>query len=109
MALADARGNKEGAQHAGADLVCHQSQVLVQRLTQTHYGVFGDVVNAHIGRIQQARHAGRIHNMALVLRVFLGLGQHHGRKHPHAVGHTHEVNAHHPLPVLECVFPNQTA
>ena len=45
--------------------------------------------------------------MALVGRVFGSGFQHHRGEHAHAMGHAHEVDAQHPFPVLEGVFPDQ--
>ncbi len=107
--MADARGHEEGAQHAGADLVGDQGQVLVQRLGQAHHGVLADVVDAHVGRRQQPGHAGRVDDVALEGRIGLGRLQHHGREQPHAVDHAPEVDAQHPLPIFQRVLPDQPA
>jgi len=47
--------------------------------------------------------------VAVVGRVGLGGGQHHRREQAHAVHHAHQVDAQHPFPVAECVFPDQAA
>ncbi|MCY1548430.1 hypothetical protein D9M68_845390 [compost metagenome] len=46
--------------------------------------------------------------MALVRRVLLRGGQHQRREDAHAVDHAVEVDAEHPFPVLQRVFPEQS-
>ena len=109
VALADAGGHKVRAQHAGADLVGNERQVLVQRFRQRHHGVLAHVVNAHVGRVQQASHAGRVDDVATPGGVGLGGGQHHGGEKAHAMHHAPQVHAQHPLPVFDGVLPHQAA
>ena len=108
VALADACGHKIRAQDTRADLVGDQLKVLVQSFGEGHHSVFAHVVNAHVGRGEQAGHAGGVDNVPPVRRIGFGRGQHHGREQADPVHHAPEVDAHHPFPVCNRVFPNQT-
>ena len=109
MALADAGGHKVRAQHAGTDLVADQLQVLVKGFSQRHHSMLADVVDAHIGRRQQTRHAGGVDDVALISRICFGSLQHHGREQAHTMHDTPKVDAEHPLPVGHRIFPDQSA
>ena len=109
MTLADAGRYKKRAKHRRTDLIRDQGQVLVQCLAERHHGVFADVVNPHVGRIEQPGHAGGVDDMTLPAGVLLGRCQHHRGEDAHAMDHTHHVDAQHPFPVFDRVFPNQTA
>ena len=108
MALADARGHKVRAEDTGADLVSDQTQVLVKRLGETDHGVLAHVVHTHVGRCEQARHAGGVDDVAPIGRIGLGGRQHHGREQPHPVDHTPDIDTQHPFPVAHRVFPDQS-
>ena len=71
--------------------------------------MLADVVDAHVRRVQQAGHRGGVDDVALVGRVLRGGLQHHRREHAHAVHHAHQVDAEHPVPVLQRVLPDQPA
>ena len=109
MALADARRHKVRAQNAGTDLIRNQFQILVQGFSQSDYGMFADVVHAHVGCCQQAGHTGCIDDVTFVMRVFFGCFQHHGREQANAMHHTPNIDTQDPLPIGHSVFPNQTA
>jgi hypothetical protein len=59
--------------------------------------------------VTKASHAGGVDDVTLISRVFFGSVEHHGREYAHAVGHAHQVDADHPLPVGRCVFPDQAS
>jgi hypothetical protein len=109
LAAGDAGGHEVRAQQARADLVGDQVQVLVQRLGQAHDGGLGRVVDAHVGRREQAGHAGGVGDVAAVARVFGGGFEHHRREQAHAVDHAPQVDAQHPFPVGNGVLPHQAA
>ena len=71
LALVDASWHKVRAKHTGTHLLAHQHQVLVEGLGQRDHCVLGDVVNAHVGWSEQASHAGRVDNVALIMWVIV--------------------------------------
>ena len=100
LALVDAGGHEERAQHDARDPVADQRQVLVQRLAQRHHGMLADVVDAHVGRVQQAGHRRGVDDVPFVAGVIrCGCLEHERREHPHAVRDAHQVDTDHPLPV----------
>ena len=109
LAVVDAGGHEVGAQHMGVHLLADQGQVLVQRLADRNDSVLGDVVDTHVGRVQQAGHAGCVDDVAAPARVGLRGLQHQRREDAHTMRHAHQVDADHPLPVLQRVFPDQAA
>ena len=109
VALADTGRHEIRAQHTGAELVTDEAQILVKRFAQGNHRMFADVVNAHIGGIEQPGHAGGVDDVALPGRVFRCRGQHHGREQAHAMDDAPEINPQHPFPVLHGVFPDQAA
>ena len=109
LTLADSCRHEVRAQHAGADLVADKTQVLIQRFAQRHHRMLADVVNAHIGRVEQAGHAGGVDDMALPRRVFRRRVEHHRREQANTVDDAPQIDAEHPLPVLDGVFPDQPA
>ena len=84
-----------------------QAQVLVQGLRQRDDRVLARVVHAHVGRVQQPGHAGRVDDVATPGGVGRSRLQHHRREHAHPVGHAHQVDADHPLPVARRVLPDE--
>ena len=71
--------------------------------------MFADVVDPHVGRVDQPGHAGSIDDVAAPGRIFLGGREHHRCEAAHAVHHPHHIDAQHPLPVFQAVFPDQAA
>ena len=69
--------------------------------------MLADVVHAHIGRVEQTSHTGRVHDMALPQGIFFGGLQHHGRENAYAMHDAHHIDAQYPFPVFHRVFPDQ--
>ena len=82
-------------------------KVLVQGFRQADHAVFGDVVDAHVGRRQQACHTGCVDNVATVGGVFLGSLEHHRREEAHSVNDTPQIDAYDPFPIFDRVLPDQ--
>ena len=91
------------------NLLGDQGQVLVQRLGKRNDRVLGDVVDAHVRRVQHAGHRSGVDDVALVTGVSLRSGQHHRGEQAHAVDDAHHVDAQHPLPIGDGVLPHQAA
>jgi hypothetical protein len=109
LAVRDARGDEVRAQHRRGDLVRHERQVLVQRLGQAHHGVFSDVVDAHVRRVEQPRHRCGVDDVALVSGIRARCVQHRRHERAQAVHDAHHVDAEHPVPIAQRGLPDQPA
>src|SRR5215470_4125370 len=93
LARADIGAHPHGAEDGDADTV--RTEVLLERLGESHDRVLARVVDAEALRGDEARHGARVDDVARLL-----LSDHPRHESLHAVDHTPEIHAEHPFPVV---------
>ncbi|MNL29656.1 hypothetical protein D3C87_1513460 [compost metagenome] len=99
VAVLDPGFNHARTNHRYADVGADDRQFRRQAFRQANDRMFGGGVGAHEGRRRQPRHGGEIDHMAPA-------ASQHVRQHRlDAMDHAHDVDIHHPAPIMRMAVP----